>query len=146
MTTNGNSAYALDELNKERTLGGIGATKARDVPRIDLGDFETRKAAIADELWQAATGIGFFQLVNHDIPQQQVDEAFVMTQRFFALPHDVKAQYPLGKGTNAGWEYKSQVRLSTGTPDQKESYQITLPRMAKLWPTGNELPGFRVVW
>ena len=57
MTTTSTAAYALDELNKERTLGGAGATKARDVPRIDLSDFEARKATIADELWQAATEI-----------------------------------------------------------------------------------------
>ena len=38
---------------------------------------------------------------------------------------------------------KSQVRPSTGTPDQRSRYQITLPRMAKLWPSGNELPGFK---
>jgi isopenicillin N synthase-like dioxygenase len=66
-----------------------------------------------------------------------------MTARFFDLPHDTKAHYPLGKGTNAGWEYKSQVRPSTGTADQKESYQITLPRMNGLWPSGTELPGFK---
>ena len=143
MTTTSTAAYALDELNKERTLGGAGATKARDVRRIDLSNFEARKAAIADELWQAATEIGFFQVVNHGIAQQQIDEAFTMTERFFALPHETKARYPLGKGTNAGWEYKSQVRPSTGTPDQKESYQITVPRMAKLWPSGDELPGFK---
>ena len=51
---------------------------------------------------------------------------------------------PMLKGTNAGWEYKSQVRPSTGTADNKESYQITPPRMAKLWPGGNELPGFKI--
>jgi isopenicillin N synthase-like dioxygenase len=146
MTAHNNADPGLAELQKERTFGGVGATKARDVPRIDLSDFEARKAEIADQLWRASTDIGFFQLVNHGIPQEQIDEAFAVTERFFALPHETKAQYPLGKGTNAGWEYKSQVRPSTGTPDQKESYQITLPRMAKLWPTGNELPGFRVVW
>jgi isopenicillin N synthase-like dioxygenase len=96
----------LAELRKERALGGLGATKARDVPRIDLSDFDARKAEIADQLWLASTDIGFFQLVNHSIPQAQIDEAFAMTERFFALPHDIKAQYPLGKGTNAGWEYK----------------------------------------
>jgi isopenicillin N synthase-like dioxygenase len=145
MTAHNNADPGLAELQKERTFGGVGATKARDVPRIDLSDFEARKAEIADQLWRASTDIGFFQLVNHGIPQEQIDEAFAVTERFFALPHETKAQYPLGKGTNAGWEYKSQVRPSAGTPDQKESYQITLPRMAKLWPTGNELPGFRVV-
>jgi isopenicillin N synthase-like dioxygenase len=146
MTTNNNSrAYTLDELNKERTFGGRGATKSRDVPRIDLSNFEARKAEIADQLWLASTDIGFFQLINHGIPQEQIDEAFVMTERFFALPHAIKAQYPLGRGTNAGWEYKSQVRPSTGTPDPKESYQVTLPRMAMLWPRGNEVPGFKAV-
>ena len=139
------SDYSLAELNKERDFGGIGKTKARDVPQIDMSDFEARKAEIADQLWAASTDIGFFQLVNHGIPQTLTDEAFAMTERFFDLEQSTKAQYPLGKGTNAGWEYKSQVRPSTGTADQKESYQITLPRMTSLWPTGEELAGFKVV-
>ena len=142
---NTNAAYGLAELDKEKTFGGIGATKARDVPRIDMSDFAARKAEVAEQLWNAATDIGFFQVVNHGIPQAQVDEAFAMTERFFALPHDAKARMPLLKGTNAGWEYKSQVRPSTGTADQKESYQITLPRMKGLWPDGDALPGFKAV-
>jgi len=133
----------LAELSKERALGNKGATKARAVPRIDMSNFETRRAEIAEQVWRASTEIGFFQLVNHGIPREQIDEAFAMSERFFALPRETKAQYPLRPGTNAGWEYKSQVRPSTGAADQKESYQITVPRMAELWPTGNELPGFK---
>ena len=102
MNTRGNAAYALEELNKEQTFGGMGTTKAREVRRIDMSNFEARKAEIADQLWEASTEIGFFQLVNHGIPQEQTDEAFVMTERFFALPHEVKGKYPLGKGTNTG--------------------------------------------
>lgn len=135
--------YGLAELNQEKTFGGIGGLKHREVPRIDMSNFEARKAEIAEQLWDASTRIGFFQLVNHGIPQEQIDEAFDMTARFFALPHDTKATMPQRKGTNAGWEYKSQVRPSTGTADQKESYQITLPRMHDLWPNGDELPGFK---
>ena len=137
------AAYSLIELNQEATFGGVGGIKHRDVPRIDLSNFEARKSEIADELWKASTEIGFFQLVNHGIPQAQIDDAFAMTEKFFALSNDVKAQYPLRAGTNSGWEYKSQVRPSTGTADNKESYQITLPRMASLWPAGDELPGFK---
>jgi len=136
------ATYDLPELNLETTFGGIGTTKHRDVPRIDLSDFERRKHEIADQLWNASTEIGFFQLVNHGIPQAQIDEAFAMTARFFDLPHEVKEKLPLLKGTNAGWEYKAQVRPSTGTADNKESYQITVPRMARLWPGGDNLPGF----
>jgi isopenicillin N synthase-like dioxygenase len=145
MTSSSIPAYALDELNKEKTFGGIGKIKARDIPCIDISRFEARKAEIADQLWNASTTIGFFQLINHDIPQEQIDEAFAMAERFFALPHETKGKYPLGRGTNAGWEYKAQVRPSTGTADNKESYQITLTRMATLWPTGEELPGFKAV-
>ena len=40
MTTPSNAAYALDELKKEQTFGGMGATKARTVPRIDMSRFD----------------------------------------------------------------------------------------------------------
>ena len=124
MTTQSNAAYGLAELKKEQTFGGIGATKARDIPRIDISDFNKRKAEIAEQLWTASTEIGFFQLINHSIPQEQIDEAFAMMERFFALPHETKSRYPLVKGTNAGWEYKSQARPSTGTPDQKDPTRL----------------------
>jgi isopenicillin N synthase-like dioxygenase len=144
-TTAKKQDYSLAELNKEATFGGMGREKAREVPQIDLSDFANRKAEIADQLWAASTEIGFFQLINHGIPQAQIDEAFLYCEKFFDMPMDVKAKYPLEKGTNSGWEYKAQVRPSTGTADNKESYQITLPRMGKLWPTGEEAPGFKAI-
>ena len=140
MTT---TTHNLAELQKEATFGGIGKTKHREVPVIDLADFERRKAEIADELWTASTEMGFFQLKNHGIPQAQIDEGFLMTERFFNLPFESKAKMPLLKGTNAGWEFQSQVRPSTGTADRKESHQITITRMKGLWPSGDELPGFK---
>ena len=137
------TTYALAELNKETTIGGQGTTVAREVPTIDMADFANRKARIADALWEASTEIGFFQVFNHGIPQEDIDAAFDTAWEFFELPREVKAQYPMPKGTNAGWEFKAQVRPSTGTPDNKESYQITRPNMPGLWPSEDELPGFR---
>ncbi|WP_420360366.1 isopenicillin N synthase family dioxygenase [Agrobacterium vitis] len=136
-------SYSLAELNKETTIGGVGKTVERDVPVIDLADFDNRKAEIADQLWEASVGIGFFQVYNHGIPQQDIDAAFETAWSFFELPAEVKAQYPMPKGTNAGWEFKAQVRPSTGTPDNKESYQITRPMMGGLWPSEEELPEFK---
>lgn len=134
--------YSLDELRKEARMGAAGSeTNARPVPVIDLSDFEARRAEIADQLWSAAVEVGFFQLTNHGVPIGQVRDAFAMSERFFALPREVKAQYPLSR--NAGWESLAQVRPSTGVPDQKESYQITRPRMAGLYPSEAELPDFR---
>ncbi len=133
----------MAELRKEATLGGMGEEVVRDIPLIDLSEFDARKAEIAEQLWRASTEIGFFQVFNHGIPQHDINRAFDYAERFFALPAVTKERYPLRKGTNAGWEFKTQVRPSTGTPDNKESYQITLPRMADLWPDEAEVPGFK---
>ncbi|MCU4413720.1 isopenicillin N synthase family oxygenase [Acinetobacter sp. WU_MDCI_Axc73] len=138
---NTNSEFSLEELQKESVMGVMGTETQREVRVIDLSDFEQRKYEIADQLWDAAVEIGFFQVANHGIPQHEIQHAFGLAEQFFALPREVKAQYPLNR--NAGWESKAQIRPSTKTPDQKESYQITRPRMANLWPTQQELPDFK---
>ena len=109
---NTNAAYGLAELNKEKAFGGVGGTKARDVPRIDMSNFTARKAEIADQFWNAATDIGFFQLVNHGIPQAQTDEAFEMTAHFFALPQDTKEIVDPGPNCKVAIENLEQVPYS----------------------------------
>lgn len=136
--------YPLTELDREARMGGIGTeTTTREIRRIDLSNFDSRREEITEQLWSAATDIGFFQVVEHGIDSAQVRRAFAAAEKFFALPEEIKAQYPLKKGYNSGWEYKSQVRPSIGTPDQKESYQVTRPHMDDLWPTQDEVAGFR---
>ncbi len=132
----------IAELEKESRMGGLGReTTAREVRCIDMSDFEARKEEIAEALWSASVEIGFFQVTGHGIPLDDIRAAFQRAERFFALPAETKAQWPLAR--NAGWEHKAQIRPSTRTPDQKESYQVTRPRMAGLWPTEEELPGFQ---
>lgn len=134
----------LQELAKESQMGAFGSeTSRREIRRIDLSDFDRRRDQIADQLWDAAVDIGFFQVTNHGIDLAEVRRAFVMAERFFALPEEVKARHPLKKALNAGWESLAQVRPSTGTPDQKESYQITRPHMEGLWPGEAALPAFQ---
>lgn len=138
------AAARLEELDRETRMGAIGSeTRRREVRRIDLTDFDRRREEIGERLWTAATDIGFFQLVGHGIPAADIDRAFDRARSFFALPDAVKARCPHSKADNVGWESRAQVRPSIGTPDQKESYQITRPRMAGLWPDEADLPGFR---
>ena len=68
--------YSLAELNKETTIGGEGTTVEREIPLIDLSDFDNRKQEIADQLWKASVEIGFFQVYNHGIAQADIDLAF----------------------------------------------------------------------
>lgn len=133
----------LQELQLERTLGGEGREAEREIPLIDLSDFDTRRDEIVDRLWRAATDVGFFQLINHGIATADIRQAFTLAERFFALPDATKSRYSLKQGQNAGWEFKSQVRPSTQTADQKESYQITLPHMEGLWPDQVTLAEFQ---
>jgi len=42
----------LAELAKEATIGGMGTTVDREIPVIDLSDFDNRKHEIADALWR----------------------------------------------------------------------------------------------
>lgn len=135
----------LHELDKESRMGAFGTEQAREVRRIDLSNFEARRDEITEQLWEAAVDIGFFQLTHHGIDVATIRQAFQTAERFFALPDEVKARHPLKKALNAGWESRAQVRPSTRTPDQKESYQITRPHMdpQQLWPGEDVLPGFQ---
>ena len=101
--TNTAEKYALKELNLETTFGGMGREVEGDIPVIDLSDFEHRREEITDQLWQAATDVGFFQLSNHGLELDLVKHAFGLSERFFALPESSKQEFPLKKGLNAGW-------------------------------------------
>ncbi|STU97294.1 Oxidoreductase [Klebsiella pneumoniae] len=116
--TTQNQRYALQELEKEALMGAEGEeTFAREVRCIDLSNFAARKNDIAEQLWEAAEEIGFFQVSHHGIPLADIRQAFSMTEAFFDLPDEVKRQYPLAG--NAGWESKAQVRPSTPHPGSK---------------------------
>ena len=67
MTTATTPEYGLKELQLETTFGGMGKETVREIPLIDLTDFENRRSEITEQLWSAATEVGFFQLVNHGL-------------------------------------------------------------------------------
>lgn len=89
------SPTELTELDRESRMGGEGTeTLSRPVRRIDLSDFDARRARITEELWDAAVEVGFFQIHNHGIDPAEVDAAFEAAQRFFALPEQTKGSTP----------------------------------------------------
>lgn len=138
------TSYQLDELNFETQIGGMGTENDNyQIPLIDMSDFENRRQEITQSLWKAATEVGFFQLYNHPISHEDINQAFAESEKYFALDQADKAKNALKSGQNAGWEFMNQVRPSTGTKDQKESYQITLPNMEGCWPESNLLPDFK---
>lgn len=115
----------------------------RTIPKISLHDYEARLDEITSQLVAAAETDGFFALINHGISVKDIETQFKAIERFFALPDEVKATVPFSH-KNTGWEKKSQVRPSTGKPDQKESYQMQYgDNMKGMWLPEEVLPGFR---
>ena len=99
--------------------------------------------AIDDSLTTLQTPFQPSTLENHGISAEQIQDAFELSRKFFALPDEVKAKTSLN-GKNMGWEKGAQIRPSTGTADQKESMQLQFARMEGMWPSDEDLPGFRV--
>jgi len=129
---------ALSEVGIEKSLlsSGLGSAEAGhgQAPIIDMSQPLERWTA---EMWKAATEVGFFTVINHGIPKAAIEAAFDVSREFFSLPHGVKeSSSPFLKSANAGYEFMSQVRPSTGTADQKESVQITARSgvMDDRWP------------
>lgn len=115
----------------------------RSIPKISLHDFASRIDEITTQLVHAAETDGFFGLINHGIPADEIERMFDASASFFALPDTTKQSVPFSH-LNAGWEKNAQIRPSTGQPDQKESYQMQFgANMNGLWLPESTLPGFK---
>ena len=134
------------------------------IPVIDLGPYLAgAPGAIdrtAEELHFALTEIGFYFIVNHGVPAEQIHAVFREAARFHALPLQKKLEVKLDKH-NVGYLPLRGDTLRTSTvetvtkPNINEAFFVArdLPsnhpevladrrfRSANRWPTG--LPGFR---
>ncbi|QYU66883.1 hypothetical protein J4558_18235 [Leptolyngbya sp. 15MV] len=110
-------------------------------------------AAIARQVRDACSSMGFFYVVDHGMAPAFVDATFDWAAKFFALPEAEKRA--VGLHGNRGWEgIGAQTLDSKAKPDQKESFYAGIehapdhPYVLKghhgygqnLWPAN--LPGF----
>jgi isopenicillin N synthase-like dioxygenase len=134
------------------------------IPIIDLGPYLAGTAGAVDraaeELHFALTQIGFYFIVNHGVPPEQIDAVYREAARFHALPLQKKLEVKLDKH-NVGYLPMKGDTLRTSTvetvtkPNVNEAFFVArdMPsdhpdvladrrfRSANRWPTG--LPGFR---
>ncbi|EES04177.1 hypothetical protein BDA96_03G450100 [Sorghum bicolor] len=107
------------------------------IPVIDVGDLprgddELDKLRLACEEW------GFFQVVNHGIAHELLDEMEKLTREFFMLPLEEKEKYPMAPGGIQGYGHAFVF-----SEDQKLDWCNMLAlgvepasiRQPKLWPT-----------
>ncbi|WVZ67500.1 hypothetical protein U9M48_016567 [Paspalum notatum var. saurae] len=106
------------------------------IPVIDVGelpgDDELNKLRLACEEW------GFFQVVNHGVEEELLDEMENLTREFFMLPLEEKEKYPMAPGGIQGYGHAFVF-----SEDQKLDWcnmlalgvEPSFIRQPKLWPT-----------
>lgn len=125
------------------------------VPTIDLQACATAEPsdAIAAEVADAAQQFGFFQIVNHGIGDELIDQVWVATRAFFSQPIADKRTIIRSKTNTRGYYDRE---LTKNARDQKEVLDVAQVRFPELpddhpknvhvvdgrnqWP---DLPGFR---
>jgi isopenicillin N synthase-like dioxygenase len=96
------------------------------VPIIDISGLISRSPEslrkVAGEIRNAAETVGFFYVKNHGIPQELVDEAFSIAQRFFALPLAEKNELQVNK-IHRGFIRTGEAKMyDDAKADLKESF------------------------
>jgi len=125
------------------------------IPTLDIQRFDTDRDAFVAELGAAYRQWGFAGIRNHGIPQAQIDRAYGVFQRLFALPEETKRQYHVpGSGGARGYTpFGIETAKGAKHFDLKEFWHVgrEIPRDGKyagvmppnLWPA--EIPEFREV-
>ena len=125
------------------------------IPTLDIRRFDTDRDAFVAELGAAYREWGFCGIRGHGIPQAQIDRAYDVFQRFFALPEDVKKTYHVpGSGGARGYTpFGIETAKGAKHFDLKEFWHVgreiardskyaeVMP--ANLWPS--EIAEFREV-
>jgi isopenicillin N synthase-like dioxygenase len=108
------------------------------VPVIDVGSLVTGSSEFAvTELAKAAREWGFFQIVNHGIPQKLVDAVTELTQKFFQLPTAEKSEVMRRRGSPWGY-YNNE--LTKNQRDKKEVFDYTTEGADPVYGASNQWP------
>ncbi|CAI9096755.1 OLC1v1032965C1 [Oldenlandia corymbosa var. corymbosa] len=62
-------------------------------PKIPLIDFSSPRSTIVDQVREAASKFGFFQIINHSVPPSSIKKILTAIKEFFELPESVKMEY-----------------------------------------------------
>lgn len=144
---------ATTHMTESMYTGDVGVFGARRlifdrIPIVDIGAmFGADRAAMrrtTDGLREVCQSIGFFYVVNHQVPRALTSRAVEQTTRFFDLPMETKMPYDLARlGRHRGYVPPGGVNAGPDatTADLQEGYEIGLevPEDDPLCRAGNKL-------
>ncbi|CAO3674502.1 hypothetical protein G6F70_004754 [Rhizopus microsporus] len=80
----------------------------QSIPIVDFAKFEENPNKAAQQVFDACKSIGFFYIINHNIPQRDIDKAFELSKEFFNLPQEERHKYLIGKDNHGYSELYSE--------------------------------------
>ncbi|KAE8685360.1 ethylene-responsive transcription factor 1B-like [Hibiscus syriacus] len=76
----------------ETRPGNLIVPRGKNIPVIDLSEAEGRnRTRIVQQILKAGEEYGFFQVVNHGVPEDLIKEGFEVLEEFFEMPDEDKA-------------------------------------------------------
>ncbi len=136
------------------------------IPVIDVGHYldgvSGSLETVAGEIRFALEHIGFFVIINHDVPRRLIERTFTQARRIHGLDAGVKMSLRMNEHNNG---YMAMARYTVRTaevnagaaPDLNEAFFVKRERPPddplrrsgrrfagpNVWPEGRRLPGFR---
>ena len=115
------------------------------VPVIDVGGLRSDRTEDAiQEIAVACREWGFFQVVNHGVATELIDDVWRHTQRFFDQPVDIKET--ILRSRDNPWGYYNN-ELTKNQRDKKEVFDYTTEGVDPIYDSENRWPntidGFR---
>ncbi len=110
------------------------------VPTIDIGDLDVDRASGAIEaIARACSDWGFFQVVNHGIDQEMIDNVWRDARLFFGQSIDDKQS--ILRSRENPWGYYN-IELTKNKRDKKEVFDFTTEGADPIYDAENRWPSF----
>ncbi|MEM7562801.1 MAG: 2OG-Fe(II) oxygenase family protein [Pseudomonadota bacterium] len=140
---NTSAQHTIQDLD-QHPVAAPGAVE-KQVPVIDVADLIHDSASSAsreaiDQIADACRTWGFFQVVNHGIARQEVEQVWQQTHALFGLPLEEKLQIERSKENPWGFYNRE---LTKNQLDKKEVFDFTRPGVDPIYQQTNRwLPNY----
>eukprot|EP01018_Ginkgo_biloba_P016777 Gb_06949 [translate_table: standard] len=129
-------ASRLDIDKAEAKATKVEEDSTADLPIIDISDLNNTNTVA--QIVKAAKEWGFFQIINHAIPEPLIDGVQAVSKRFFDLPVEQKEVYANKPGAIYGYHTKLVESQDVGLDWADHYFNLVWPparRDMTSWPT-----------